>query len=133
MTKLVTIDGVEYDLDLAIQELLETETLIKAHDQEVREVGNRHGIKLLIDRRTVQLSILIAISKENREAHDHEGDQGIISLGQLLPKGNSVKINAAIEYLEKMKEQKKIGTKQFDTIVNYGQGDKKRTSKIELF
>ena len=82
MTKLVTIDGVEYDLDLAIQELLETEILIKTHDQEVKEVNDRHGIKLLIDRRTIQLSILIAISKENREAHDHEGDQGIISLGQ---------------------------------------------------
>tara|TARA_A100001515_G_C4539662_1_gene199776 strand:- start:99 stop:500 length:402 start_codon:yes stop_codon:yes gene_type:complete len=133
MTKIIEIDGVEYDVDLAVNELLKTEALIKAHDQEVKEVNDRHGIKLLNDRRTVQLSILLEISKKKREAHDHEGDQGVIKLGALQPKGNSVKINLAIEYLEKMKAQKKIGTKQFNEIVTYGQGDKKRTSKIELF
>jgi len=137
MTKIIEIDGVEYDVDLAVNELLKTEALIKAHDREVeekvKEIGEKHGIKLLNDRRTVQLSILLQISKKKREAHDHEGDQGIIKLGALQPKGNSVKINLAIEYLEKMKAQKKIGTKQFNQIVTYGQGDKKRTSKIELF
>jgi len=123
----------EYDIKLTIKQLLETEQMIKDHDREVKEINEKHGIKLLNDRRTVLLSMLIAFSQEKREAHDHEGDQGVIKLGALQPKGNSVKINLAIEYLEKMKAQKKIGTKQFNQIVTYGQGDKKRTSKIELF
>lgn len=123
----------EYDIKLTIKQLLETEQMIKDHDREVKEINEKHGIKLLNDRRTVLLSMLIAFSQEKREAHDHEGDQGVIKLGALQPKGNSVKINLAIEYLEKMKAQKKIGAKQFNQIVTYGQGDKKRTSKIELF
>ena len=96
-------------------------------DREVKKLEKEKGIDTLREEIAMLIDQVRDHSKENREAHDLEGDHGTVTVRKVSLKVDSMKPSLAVPILQKFVDQGRLAQSKFDQCVTKGIGDKKRT------
>lgn len=121
--------------DNLVKSIIEKEKKLREFNNKIKQLEIECGISEIRDAQKKEIEELsLRTSSDNQVTYDfrdHSVD-ATITIGKVIPKNDVVKHNSTIIYLRRMLDQKRLTKANFENMVTFGKGFKKRTTKLEM-